>query len=314
MMSRPQVSVVLPTFNREQTVGRAIHSVLGQSFTDLELLVVDDGSTDATAARVSEFADHRLRYIRLPQNAGVSAARNAGAAQARGEWLAFQDSDDEWHLDKLQQQLACAEHDIGLILCGDRVINNPTASYPLRPLPAPCVDIGPDLYRCIPPAPCFLLRRELFNSSGGFDERLNCFEDWELALRIAPSTRIVMLHRALVFRERTPGSLFSQEVNYAWNLQIILDRHAQALQKHPQAWAYYQNLLGQQLCQSGRASQGRAHFARAWRANPVSPRAWMNWLASWMGARIFCGYVQFARWLKRGYIVWTGGRRERAAR
>src|SRR5262245_66529899 len=95
------VSVVIPTYNRAGTVIDAVRSVLAQQFEDFELIVVDDGSTDDTAARVASIPDERLRYVAGP-HAGVSAARNLGVRRATGSVIAFLDSDDVWHPGKLK--------------------------------------------------------------------------------------------------------------------------------------------------------------------------------------------------------------------
>ena len=105
MAASPQVSVVIPTYNRAHILGRAIDSVLQQTHRDLELIIVDDGSSDGTAALVRGIEDPRVRYVHQ-QNRGVSAARNRGIAEARAEWLAFLDSDDEWLPQKLERQFS----------------------------------------------------------------------------------------------------------------------------------------------------------------------------------------------------------------
>lgn len=104
--SGPAVSVVLPAYNRAATIRLAAASVLAQSFSDLELLVIDDGSTDGTREAVRAIADPRLRLIGLEANVGAAAARNRGIAEARAPWVAFQDSDDEWLPAKLEKQMA----------------------------------------------------------------------------------------------------------------------------------------------------------------------------------------------------------------
>ena len=101
-MSR--VSVIIPTHDRAAVLGRAVSSVLAQTWTDFELVVVDDGSTDATPAVLAGFSDSRLKGIRR-ENKGVSAARNAGIAATSAPWIALLDSDDYWMPDKLSKQL-----------------------------------------------------------------------------------------------------------------------------------------------------------------------------------------------------------------
>ena len=92
----PLVSVVLPVYNREDTIARAINSVLNQSYTNFELIIVDDCSTDDSLRVAHEFQDDRVNVIALQQNVGANSARNKGAMEAQGQYIAFQDSDDEW--------------------------------------------------------------------------------------------------------------------------------------------------------------------------------------------------------------------------
>ena len=102
----PLVSVIIPTYNRASLIDRAVASVLGQTRDDLELVVVDDGSTDVTVDLLAGYrSDPRFHILCLPQNRGVSAARNAGAGATGAPWIAFLDSDDEWLPDKLSRQL-----------------------------------------------------------------------------------------------------------------------------------------------------------------------------------------------------------------
>ncbi len=106
----PVVSIIVPTYNRAQLLPRAIRSVLRQTYANFELLIVDDGSTDETAAVVARaFSDPRITYWRLPNNSGVGAARNHGLEQARGRFIALLDSDDEWHPEKLELQVQALE-------------------------------------------------------------------------------------------------------------------------------------------------------------------------------------------------------------
>ena len=109
MNDQPTVSVVIPAYNRADSLADAITSVTAQTFRDLEIIVVDDGSTDGTRTVVERLTDDRIRYVRHDVNKGANAARNTGTGEARGRYVAFQDSDDYWHPEKLQKQVdACA--------------------------------------------------------------------------------------------------------------------------------------------------------------------------------------------------------------
>jgi glycosyltransferase involved in cell wall biosynthesis len=107
---RPVVSVILPTYNRASTLGRAVDSVLKQTFDDFELIIIDDGSTDESDAVLRAYTnDGRVRVIRQARNTGCAEARNVGVTASSGLYLAFQDSDDEWLPDKLEKSVAALE-------------------------------------------------------------------------------------------------------------------------------------------------------------------------------------------------------------
>ena len=112
------VSVIIPTYNRSKTIERSIYSVLNQTYKDLELIVVDDCSNDNTKQVVDSITDERLRYIKLESNSGACVARNKGIEAAKGQFIAFQDSDDEWMPDKLEEQLKCFELGADFVFCG----------------------------------------------------------------------------------------------------------------------------------------------------------------------------------------------------
>lgn len=105
-MSTPLISVIIPSYNRAHVIEKSARSVLEQTFTDFELLIIDDGSADNTRQVVEGLQDDRVRYV-FQENAGACAARNHGIALARGEYIAFHDSDDLWYPDKLERQLHC---------------------------------------------------------------------------------------------------------------------------------------------------------------------------------------------------------------
>src|SRR5437879_1781625 len=107
--AQPVVSVVIPTRNRPNLVGRAVTSALSQTFSDIEVVVVIDGMDPATAESLRKIQDVRLKVIELPQSVGGSEARNTGIQAARGEWVALLDDDDEWMPEKLQKQIARAQ-------------------------------------------------------------------------------------------------------------------------------------------------------------------------------------------------------------
>lgn len=129
MNKNPTVSVIIPTYNRAHLVGRAIQSVLNQTYKDFELIIVDDGSTDNTEDIIKKYQkkDERIKYIRRKKNKGGSVARNTGINAAIGEYIAFLDSDDEWLTEKLERQMKVfksTSSEVGVVYSGFFRIND----------------------------------------------------------------------------------------------------------------------------------------------------------------------------------------------
>lgn len=202
MNAIPNVSAIIPTYNRRELVRQAIHSALGQTLRIDEIIVVDDGSTDGTAQALREEFGDRIIYVYQP-NAGVSAARNRGMALARGRYLALLDSDDEWLPRKTEQQVAWldAHADFGMVLCDVERIDargqfidrfRRRDSIPEDGWVLPWVLQNPAL------APVSaMFRREVHDDIGGFDESLATAEDLDFHLRIARRWQIGIIDEVL---------------------------------------------------------------------------------------------------------------------
>ena len=183
----PLVSVIIPTYNRAAWVQEAAASVLAQTFRDYELLVVDDGSTDATLEALVSLGG-RLKVLRQEQRLGVSAARNLGAAAAWGDWLAFLDSDDLWLPDKLARQVDYLRSHPHLVICQTEEIwirNGVRVNPPQTHRKAGGDIFLQSLQRCSVSPSAVMLHRRLFTALGGFDETLPAAEDYDLWLRTA---------------------------------------------------------------------------------------------------------------------------------
>jgi glycosyltransferase involved in cell wall biosynthesis len=195
------VSVIVPTFNRAHTVGDAVRSVLGQSCRELELIVVDDGSTDHTAEVLDSIRDVRMRVLRQ-ENRGVSAARNAGIAASKGELLALLDSDDTWHGAKLERQVrfmseggwAVSQTEETWIRNGRRV------NQPRSHSKAGGWIFERSLRTCLISPSCTMLTRAAWQRFGPFDERLPACEDYHLWLKIAAQVPVGLLPERLTVK------------------------------------------------------------------------------------------------------------------
>jgi glycosyltransferase involved in cell wall biosynthesis len=168
-------------------VKEAVASVLAQTYRDYELIVVDDGSTDGTLEAMASLEGH-LQVLRRRQQRGVSAARNLGAASARGTWLAFLDSDDLWLPHKLARQMDYARTRPNLLICQTEEIwvRNGVRVNPPDTHRKVAGDIFlQSLERCLVSPSAVMLHRRLFEEIGGFDETLPAAEDYDLWLRVA---------------------------------------------------------------------------------------------------------------------------------
>ena len=186
-MSKPLVSVIIPTFNRGYCLEESIRSVLEQSFIDFELVVVDDGSTDNTSELVRRFP--AVKLIRLEEkNRGVSFARNRGVVEAQGDWVGFLDSDDLWEQGKLATQVKWIERhpDLQIVYTDEIWIRNGVRVNPMNKHRK----YSGDIFRyclplCIVSPSSVLLRAKVLSEVGGFDESMPVCEDYDLWLRIA---------------------------------------------------------------------------------------------------------------------------------
>jgi glycosyltransferase involved in cell wall biosynthesis len=214
-VAAPRVSAIIPTYNYARYVVAAVESALSQSFEDLEIVVVDDGSTDDTRETLRHLGA-RIRYI--PQaHRGLAATRNVGIGVSRGRYLAFLDSDDLWLPDKVSMQVARldAEPAVGLVYTEATLFNDESATE----IPHshwsehPSGKILPWLLRHnVVPSPTPMVRRELFEKVGPFDERLSSCEDWDMWIRIAQVSEFAYVDRVLArYRVHSANMSLDQE-------------------------------------------------------------------------------------------------------
>jgi len=208
----PQVSVIIPTYNRAWILREAVDSVLGQDFESFELIVVDDGSTDDTAEILAAYGD-RLRVIRQ-ENRGVSAARNTGIRAAGGTLIAFLDSDDFWLPGKLACQVAYLEAHPRRMICQTEEIwiRNGVRVNPGKRHRKPSGDIFErSLELCLVSPSAVMLRSRLFEPVGLFDETLPACEDYDLWLRVAVRWPVYCIDTPQVVKRGGHGDQLSRQ-------------------------------------------------------------------------------------------------------
>lgn len=294
--SAPVISVVIPAYNREASIRSAIESVLRQTWADFELIIVDDCSTDATVSEVARISDPRLRLVERSENGGAAAARNTGISEARGTWIAFQDSDDEWLPAKLEKQMArlCAPGSgfiaayCGMLIWGEA--GDGEAMWQERRNSGRRTEISyqPDLGRAIvegnlQPAllsgnfistQTLVARRDLLEEMGGFDTDLPSVEDWDCALRLAGLGPIACVDEPLVIQRFSPNSLSRQISRRLEAREVILDKHSALYADRPQLLARLHMGQAKGWSRLGRPEAAQAALARAGALQPFNLRRW----------------------------------------
>jgi hypothetical protein len=243
----PRVTVVTPAYNVAQYIGEAADSVLRQTFTDFEYLVVDDGSQDNSVAVVREHAGRDPRFRLVPgEHRGLSAARNVGIREGRGQYIAYLDGDDRWHPRFLERQVALIESlppDVGLVFCRCRLMleNGTVVFYQWQRAGRYDFDdflVGNNPARC---GSSLLIRRSCFDDVGHFDEELTSVEDLEMWLRIAEGSKTPGLwgsaHYHVDWRLR-PGSITRDQSASDNALSDLLEGQVGRLQRLPAGLAY----------------------------------------------------------------------------
>lgn len=286
-MTDPRVSIVVPVYNAERTLAATLRSVWAQTCGDFELLVVNDGSTDGTAALLAGQSDPRLRVI-SHRNAGVSASRNRGVAEARGEFVAFLDGDDLWTPDKLQAQVAALQGapDAALVYSwtdlideAGRVIqrgSHVVANGRVYPLLASrnFLDCGSTP----------LIRRSALIEAGPFDETLKGGEDWDLWLRLATRHAFVCLPVVQVQYRVHGSSAVSRPEQQVRDVRTVIARAVARLPASPErerierlATANLYKYVAVRLARTGTTRTDGAKILRyGWQYVRTTPRLWRN--------------------------------------
>jgi glycosyltransferase involved in cell wall biosynthesis len=281
----PMVSVIIPTYNRRHTILRAIESVLAQSFTDFEILVVDDGSTDDTLETMAALTDDRIRVIRHASNRGAAAARNTGMRTARGEFIAWLDSDDEWLPDKIETQimaLKCAQTDQKICFSAYEIEEQERFRIYHPAIPdRKQLFLGCDLS----PGSTLVFNRSVLDTVGLLDERLRRYEDWDWLLRACKHFRLISIGLPLTRIHYSPHRSAAHVEASA--LQFIrkykdelnrMGRYGRKVMARPlfEVARYY--------AQEHKAAHAFSYLGKSLLTYPFhSPGAWLLLLGAWTG-------------------------------
>lgn len=264
MCAQELISVVIPSYNRKDKLPACVESVLAQRYANIEVLVVDDASTDGTEALFTRIRDPRLQYLRYEENRGACYARNYGARRAHGRYLAFQDSDDIWHPDKLEKQYAqLISSGADLCFCGmNRVAENGSRFY--YPVHAfhPARALEDFLAENRASTQTMLMRRAVWEAVG-FDESFRRYQDWDFAIRAAERFTLTYLPEALVESEVGSDSISAVVQSYPHLLRLY-QKHEALYRQYPRSDAVMNRRLGKRIHPKDPVLAA-AHFRRSFR-------------------------------------------------
>ena len=270
----PNVSVIIPTYNRADLVKRAIKSVLDQTYQNFELIVINDNSLDDTINVINTFKDSRIQCISHKKNRGAPAARNTGINKSRGEYIAFLDDDDEWLPEKLEIQLEYLNHrpNVGLIYAGYEIVDkDKNKIHRINPK-----ERGNTFHRILHTnfigSPTVLVRRECFESVGGFDEKFKSSQDWDMWIRISQKYDVDYVPNILA-KYNISGNRITTNMNSVINGHIqILSKYDDYYKMHNEIYSTILTLIAIDYSLIGDVPNSNKYFRAAFRTRVLNIR------------------------------------------
>lgn len=305
----PLVTAIITTFNRAHYLEKAIKSVLRQDFSDYELLILDNSSTDHTAEVIQTFQDQRIRYIKHPP-LNISQTRNLGVAQAKGEFIAFLDDDDEWLPHKLRCELTLFQtvsDDVGLVYGGFQRMDTDGSVFYSHP-PVLQGHILKDLLSLrddfTGSASNPMLRKSAILALNGFDETVKTGEDWEFYLRLAERYRVRYVPDMVVNVRHHNGSRLGDRVQDYIDLeQQVMRRFAQQFAEDKKLKSFYLQRLGGKMMRLGQKQDARRFLFQSIQTNYWNWFAYAQLLSSFLGRQFYLRLHVLYLNLKRPFKV-----------
>jgi glycosyltransferase involved in cell wall biosynthesis len=267
MRLNPKISVIIPSYNRGHLILRALKSVSDQTYTNLEIIVVDDGSNDNTVHVVSKYDDPRVTYIKHDNNMGLPSARNTGIMASSGEIIAFLDTDDLWLKHKLRGHIKAfnSKREAYVVYSGSYRFQNRRKTY----IPSKYIHPkrGDVLKRLLAgnfiPAISVCVRRECFDKVGLFDPTLLSFEDWDMWIRLAKEYKFHYIASPLNLIYFTEDSLTASVDNFLRAEKTLLKKHYDTFCMHPSILAKRYAKLGIYHAIEGNTSESLYYLSKA---------------------------------------------------
>lgn len=265
------ISVVIPVYNREKTIQRCLDSVLFQTFSDIEVIVVDDCSTDETANIVLSYSDERIIYSRLDINSGAAAARNRGVALSRGDYIAFQDSDDLWYPTKLERQIEYIKR-YSADICVCRLKRFGYGEYDDPIVPSMQLKGGVQSYETVLRGTLFAMPAVFVDGNLArkvrFDTQLKWHEDYEWSIRVSEGRKVVLLDEILGEVYLQPNSVSLRNVGYELDFyNKVIPKLDSLYDSYPWFKALLYTARGN--CRTLNGERGISDYHEAFRSEPT---------------------------------------------
>jgi len=295
MLNDPLVSVIIPVYNRQNIVKRAISSAIQQSYDNLEIVVVDDASTDNTVRQIKKRFSDEVKLFEKSRNTGVAHARNIGINNSKGKYVAFLDSDDEWYSNKVEVQVNNLNHAGDNVALVDSDWNTvlPSGKVVTKKKGAPTLQKVLSFNRVCSP-PTVLARRSILIAVGMFDESLSSAEDADLWVRILKEYEIIHTSQALTCVHREHSS------HLGGNVADFVTGHCSMVKKHSRIYecrpshvlsdAYLH--IGRRVVGLGRKQIGKKFISRSIKTDPFNLSSYM-WLLYTYASPAMRGHLRY---------------------
>ncbi len=297
----PLVSVVIPTYNRANIIDKAIDSVLNQTYKNLEVVVVDDGSTDNTEEVIRSYDDPRVRYIPLEENQGANVARNTGIKEAKGEFIAFQDSDNVWDERKIEKQVKAymhspEDHKVVYTIVHENLMGGGKIYLPEKWATPRNGDIQNTLRKgsCVPTQVIFT-KKSCLEKVGYFDEDFPRLQDWELAFRLSKHYKFKLVNEVLVEAYHDESSITEDNEALAEAIEMFLEKHRDDFDGHEDILSEHYFWLASVLFTLEKNKEAQKYLKKAWSLKPISLLTFIRFFVSVLGHWFFNNFRGFYR-------------------
>jgi glycosyltransferase involved in cell wall biosynthesis len=282
-----KISVVMPTYNRAHFLGKAIDSVLSQTYGNFEVIVIDDNSEDNTRDLVKKYNDERIKYVKNYENRGCGRARNQGIEIAKGDYITFLDSDDELFSTKFERQLEIFNvlpSEFGIIYCGFCYASGKTGKIAKYIYPEFSGNVYNHLLeRNLFPIHAPIIKRECFQRCGMLDYTLPACEDWDIWIRIARYYAFAFVPDILA-KYNIHGKQKSTEMeSVIVARERIVEKYRRELDKRPRLLAKHLKEIASLYCLNNNPVDGRKYFIASIRLHPFNYHSYVH-----LGLSLLC--------------------------